>query len=364
MKTPDSLHVDLAERSYEIRLGHGLLDQTGDWCAGLTRSRKTLVVTDENVAPLYLERVLDSLRASGFESSARILPAGEETKCAARLAEIWEDAVTARLDRRSLLIALGGGVTGDLAGFAAASYLRGIDFLQVPTSLLAMVDSSVGGKTGINLPQGKNLVGAFHQPRAVLADLDVLSTLPPREFSAGLAEVVKYGLIRDVELHGLLREGISGLRNLDPALLRTSVRRSCEIKAEVVALDEREQDLRAILNFGHTLGHAIENVSGYGEILHGEAIAIGMIFACRVSERITGLDPAFTREVAGLLRAAELPVDWTGMDWAELLRAMTVDKKAEDAVPRFVLLEEPGKAGLPVRVPAETLKEVFEAGPA
>jgi 3-dehydroquinate synthase len=232
----------------------------------------------------------------------------------------------------------------------------------VPTSLLAMVDSAVGGKTGINLPQGKNLVGAFHQPALVLADLEVLSTLPEREFSAGMAEVIKYGVIYDSALFDRIEEHVKAIRSLDRSLLLELVRRSCEIKAEVVGIDEREDGLRAILNYGHTLGHAIENVQGYGQLLHGEAIAIGMVFASRLSEEVCGLPPDATKRQAGLFHAFDLPTDWSGYEWDRLRRAMSVDKKAANASPRFVLAESLGKVGLPQAVSDDVLSRVFAGG--
>lgn len=362
MKMFERIQVDLGERSYAIRVGGGVLSELGRACADLFRGRRTLVVSDENVAAHYLDATVKNLEAAGFLVSSIVLPAGEATKSVEYLAQVWEAAVAAKLDRKSFLVALGGGVIGDLAGFAAATYLRGIPFVQVPTSLLAMVDSAVGGKTGMNLPQGKNLVGAFHQPALVLADLSVLDTLPEREFNAGMAEVIKYGIIWDVEMFEKIEANVGAIRGRDRAQLQELVRRSCEIKAEVVRQDEREGGVRALLNYGHTLGHAIENVGGYGERLHGEAIAIGMVYASRVSERIKGLDADATTRQADLFRAFDLPIDWAGMVWEPLFEAMTVDKKAENAAPRFVLIESIGKALLPEGVAEPVLKEVFTGG--
>ncbi len=357
-----TVRVGLAERSYDIVIGDGLLPSIGSRCRDLFSGRKTLVVSDGHVAPLYAETVCASLREAGFAVSVAVVPAGEGSKSAAQLTALWSAAVEAGVDRKSFLVALGGGVVGDLGGFAAASFLRGIPFVQVPTSLLAMVDSAVGGKTGINLPQGKNLVGAFHQPALVLADLDVLSTLPPREFSAGMAEVIKYGVIYDPTLFDRIEANVAAIRALDRGLLAELVRRSCEIKAEVVGIDEREDGLRAILNYGHTLGHAIENVQGYGQLLHGEAIAIGMVFASRVSECECGLPPDATARQAKLFQAFGLPTDWSAFDWSALRRAMAVDKKAANASPRFVLAESLGKVGLPRPVSDEVLSGVFRKG--
>lgn len=358
-----TVQVDLGERAYDIVIGPGVLSEIGSRCADLFGSgRRVLLVSDANVAEYYVSGTEALLLSAGFQVEVCVLPAGEGTKSAAYLTEIWEAAVEARLDRKSLMVALGGGVIGDLAGFAAASFLRGIPFVQVPTSLLAMVDSAVGGKTGINLPQGKNLVGAFHQPSLVLADLSVLSTLPPRERQAGMAEVIKYGVIWDAEMFGFIEKQVAGIKALDGGALKYLVKRSCEIKAEVVRQDEREGGLRAILNFGHTLGHAIENVCGYGEWLHGEAISIGMVYAARVSEEVNGFPAGETERLIALLKAFELPVSWQGMDWASLYKAMTADKKAENALPRFVLAREMGRVELPVEVGAALLKQVYDDG--
>ncbi len=357
----ETVHVDLADRSYDIRIGEGLLDQIGAHCGEVTgTAKRVLIVSDDNVTDHYLERTTQSLEAAGFRVAACVLPAGEGTKSVEFLAKLWEAAVEARLDRKSVMVALGGGVIGDLTGFAAASYLRGVAFMQVPTSLLAMVDSAVGGKTGMNLPQGKNLVGAFHQPSRVLVDLEVLRTLPPRERNAGMAEVIKYGVIWDAEMFAFIEQNVSDIHKLDAESMRYLVKRSCEIKAEVVRRDEREGGVRAILNFGHTLGHAIENVCGYGEWLHGEAIAAGMVYAARLSETLHGFDPAETRRLIELFLAFELPVSWEGLDWNAVFTAMTADKKAENALPRFVLATEIGKAGLPEEVSEAQLKSVFE----
>ena len=356
----DTLQVDLADRGYEIQIGTQLISRVGKMCSKQFGLRKTLVISDANVAGFHLDRVVSSLKEEGFSVETLVLPAGEETKSLSALAKVWEAAVLAKLDRKSFLVALGGGVIGDLAGFAAATYLRGIPFVQVPTSLLAMVDSAVGGKTGMNLPQGKNLVGAFHQPARVLVDLDMLDSLPEREFNAGMAEVIKYGIIWDAELFERIETHVAAIRKRDRELLRELVRRSCEIKADVVRQDEREGGVRALLNYGHTLGHAIENVCGYGKWLHGEAIAIGMVYASRVSERIKGLPASSTARQAALFRAFDLPAGWDGLEWNPLFEAMTVDKKAENATPRFVLIESIGKAHLPERVEAPLLQEIFE----
>lgn len=361
--TSDHVHVELGDRSYEITIGSGILPSLGAVCQEVApEGARVLVVTDSNVGPLYLETAVASLEKAGFQVGHLTVEAGEPSKSVHPLSRIWQEAVQQRLDRKSFFVALGGGVVGDLCGFAAASYLRGVPFVQVPTSLLAMVDSAVGGKTGINLPQGKNLVGAFHQPLAVLADLEVLESLPPREFHAGLAEVIKYGVIWDPELFRHLEEHAAAIDALDPACLAYLVKRSCEIKAEVVRHDEREGGLRAILNFGHTLGHAIENVLGYGEWLHGEAIAAGMVYAARVSERVNDFPAAETERLINLFRWFSLPVDWNGLEWDPIFDAMTADKKAENAVPRYVLATEMGNVNLPQEVRKEQLESTWQAG--
>lgn len=357
------VQVDLGDRAYDIVIGPGALAEIAGRCVEIFGAdKRVLLVSDANVSTYYLGGVEAMLLSAGFQVSGCVLPAGEETKSVKYLSEIWEAAVEARLDRKSFMIALGGGVMGDLTGFAAASFLRGMPFVQVPTSLLAMVDSAVGGKTGMNLPQGKNLVGAFHQPALVLADLGVLATLPSRELHAGMAEVIKYGVIWDPEMFAFIESHVSAIKALDSAAMRYLVKRSCEIKAEVVRQDEREGGLRAILNFGHTLGHAIENVCGYGEWLHGEAIAMGMVYAARISEARHGFAAGETDRLIALFKAFELPVSWKGLDWEDVYKAMTADKKAENALPKFVLAKTLGKVGLPEDVPLEILKKVYDDG--
>jgi 3-dehydroquinate synthase len=360
------VNVVLGSRSYAIHLGAGLLPQLGVLAAQTLRGRSALLVTDNHVSQLYGETATASLRAAGFSVSRTVVPSGEASKCGEQLFALYDAAKQAGLDRSGVVVALGGGVVGDLAGYLAASWLRGIAFVQVPTTLLAMVDSSVGGKTGINLPSGKNLVGAFHQPALVLADLDVFTSLPPRETRAGMAEVVKYGAIRDAQLFQTLEEHTAVFsrpwKDLDAAgraLFGNVIARCCAIKAEVVAGDEREETgLRAILNFGHTLGHAVEKASGYGKILHGEAVAVGMVAAARLSARLTGLPAADVARLEKLLVQLELPVRAPGLAWADLRAAMKLDKKAEGGVPRFVLLKQLGESVTGCTVPEEVLAEV------
>ncbi len=358
-----TVDVRLGDRSYPIWIGRGLLGSLGSLCRERGLTGHALLVTDSGIAPLYGEAAADSLAAAGIASAAAVVPAGEASKTHDRLLELYRAAVEAGLDRSSFVVALGGGVVGDLAGFMAATYLRGVRYVQVPTSLLAMVDSSVGGKTGVDLPWGKNLVGAFHQPSLVVVDLDTLPTLPAAEFRSGMAEVVKYGLIRDASLFGTIER--LGPAALDPAgaTFEEVVAACCRHKAEVVAADEREGGLRATLNFGHTLGHALEAATGFARWRHGEAVAIGMAYAARLSVRLTGLPPADHDRILSVLRGLGLPTTSAVADlcWSEVAAAMARDKKAAGRVPRFVLLERIGSARYGIEVPAEVLKEAWDA---
>jgi len=326
--------VQLEGHAYAVDIGKGIL---GSWLERVRVSGHAAVVVDEAVAALPAARAfVDSVRSRTDKCVVVAVPSGEGSKSLGQFGRILSALAGQALSRSATVIALGGGVVGDLAGFAAAAYLRGVRFLQVPTTLLAMVDSSVGGKTGINLPEGKNLAGAFHQPDAVGIDLDWLDTLPPREFAAGMAEVVKYGVIRDPQLFAQCEQG-------RPQNLSAVVRRCVEIKAEIVAGDEKETTgLRAVLNFGHTLGHAIEQSAGYGELLHGEAVAIGMNAACFLSEKVCGLDPAASGRVRRALRAQGLPVVRAGLDYEVLAPAMGRDKKATSRGLRWVLCPQLG----------------------
>jgi 3-dehydroquinate synthase len=346
--------VNLGDRSYPIQIGSGNLDSLGESCKAAGLKGKCLVVTDENVAPLYGSRVFKSLEKAGFKPALETLLAGEPTKCQAQLMNLYTKAAAHGLDRKCFMVALGGGVIGDLTGFAAASWLRGIKFVQVPTTLLAMVDSSVGGKTGINISEGKNLVGAFHQPELVLMDLDTLKTLPPRELAAGMSEVVKYGIIRDAELFQTLEEKADIFQ-----MLGKIVARCCEIKAEVVRQDEREGGLRGILNFGHTLAHAIENVAGYGEFLHGEAVAIGMVYAAHLSVALKGLSENESARIEKLLERLALPIGVAGLSWKEIRTAMAVDKKTVGGLTKFVLADRIGHVDFGCEIPEEILEEVW-----
>jgi 3-dehydroquinate synthase len=338
-----TVHVDLKERGYDIQIDSDL--PVGATLAGKPGTR-ALIISDSNVDKLYGEKCEQALRAHAIESTRAVVPAGEASKDLKVVNELYAKAMAGGLDRSSVIVALGGGVVGDLAGFVAATFLRGIRFIQVPTTLLAMVDSSVGGKTGVNLPQGKNLVGSFHQPIEVVADLSTLKTLSEREYVSGLAEVVKYGVIWDAVLFKQLEENAEQLLKCDPATLESVIGRCCEIKADVVAMDEREGGVRSILNFGHTLGHALERVAGYGGHLHGEAVAVGMVYAARLSRQSKKFpDEDFNRLVA-LLKRVGLPVSICDLnmkaEWKDVRAAMTSDKKTLMKTPRFVLAERIG----------------------
>ncbi len=337
--------VELGERSYEILIGGGLLADEGSW-RGLPAARHALIVTNETVAPLYARQLRERLAASYREVHTVVLPDGEAYKDWQTLNRIFDVLLAEGCDRKTVLFALGGGVVGDMTGFAAACYMRGVPFVQVPTTLLAQVDSSVGGKTAVNHPLGKNMIGAFHQPARVICDLDTLSTLPPRELSAGLAEVIKYGPIADASFLEWLEANMEGLRQREPELLVHAIRRSCEIKAQIVGADEREGGLRAVLNFGHTFGHAIEAGLGFGVWLHGEAVAAGMVMAAELSERLGLAAPGLCQRLSRLIDRAGLPTRGPALGADEYLRHMRVDKKAEGGDIRFVVIEGLGRAGL------------------
>lgn len=335
------LNVDLGERSYPIAIGPALLDDS----AALARhvhGAKVAIVSNTTVAPLYLERIEAGLRSAGKQVITVILPDGEEFKTWTSLMQIFDALLQNKADRKTTLIALGGGVIGDLTGYAAASYMRGVDFIQVPTTLLSQVDSSVGGKTGINHPLGKNMIGAFYQPRAVIADTATLETLPARELSAGLAEVIKYGAVIDLPFFEWIEANMDKLMARDKGALAYAIARSCEIKADVVRQDEREGGLRAILNFGHTFGHAIEAGMGYGAWLHGEAVGCGMVMAADLSQRMGLVDAATVARVRALIAAAGLPVRAPDLGVDKWLEAMEVDKKNEGGAIKFILMNPLG----------------------
>ena len=358
-----SVKVSLGTRSYEIKIGGGLLESLGRDCSSLQLGRKCAVITDVNVAPRYAETALASLKRAGFDAALITVPAGETAKRLKQVESCFNQLAGHRLERKSFIVALGGGVVGDLAGFVAASYLRGIPFVQVPTTLLAQVDSSVGGKTGVNLKAGKNLVGAFYQPRLVLCDLTTFRTLPEREFRAGLAEVIKYGVIYDAALFSRLERDMGMILRRDATALAHIVARSCEIKAEVVSQDETESGLRAILNFGHTIGHAIEAITAYGRHLHGEAISIGQVAAAHLSAELLGLPAKDVQRIRALFVAAGLPVSikLNSAQRTKLLAAMTLDKKVSGGEIKFVLAERIGKVQWGQRVPLAAVQRALDA---
>jgi 3-dehydroquinate synthase len=339
-----SVTVSLGSRSYRVLVGAGLLTKLGSHCAQLGLGRRCAIISDGNVAPLYAKAVQRSLSAAGFDSVLITVPAGETAKSLKTVQACYDRLAAHRLERKSFVIALGGGVVGDLAGFVAATYLRGLAFVQIPTTLLAQVDSSVGGKVGVNLKAGKNLVGAFHQPRLVLCDLATLRTVPSREFRAGLAEVIKYGIIRDAALFRRLERDLPKLVGRSPATLAEVVARCCAIKAEVVGRDETEGGLRAILNFGHTIGHGLEAISSYGTYLHGEAIAIGQVAAAEISAQTLGFPARDVDRIRNLFRRAGLPtrVNLNPAQRRRLFAAMRLDKKVSAGRIRFVLAKRIG----------------------
>jgi 3-dehydroquinate synthase len=356
MKT---LQVELGVRSYPIHIGPDLLAHP-ELVQPHVHGRQVLIVTNEVVAPLYLDRAAQLF--TGFEVEALVLPDGEETKSLQTAELIFTRLLQLRFDRKCTLVALGGGVIGDLTGFAAATYQRGVNFIQIPTTLLAQVDSSVGGKTGVNHPLGKNMIGAFYQPQCVLADTETLNTLESRQLAAGIAEVIKYGLIRDPVFLVWIEKNIDKLNARDPAALSEAIERSCQNKAEVVAADEHEANQRALLNLGHTFGHAIEAGMGYGAWLHGEAVATGMLMAADLSQRMGWINEAEVIRTRDLIARGKLPV--TGpkdLSNERYLELMAIDKKVEAGQIRLVLLKELGEAVLTADYDAALLQQTLDA---
>jgi 3-dehydroquinate synthase len=353
-----TLNVALADRSYPIHIGLGLLDKPELILPYLGR-KQVAIVSNTTIAPLYLEKLAQPLRMAGVSVVPIVLPDGEAHKNTEALNLIYDALLQNRCERTTTLIALGGGVIGDITGYAAATYLRGVPFIQVPTTLLSQVDSSVGGKTGINHPLGKNMIGAFYQPQAVLADLDVLNTLPPRELSAGLAEVIKYGLIRDTDFFSWLERNMHLLLALNPEAISYAIYRSCKNKAEVVAADEREIGERALLNLGHTFGHAIENGMGYGVWLHGEAVAAGTMLAADLSRRMGWLVDDDVKRMATILEAASLPIKPPNLGVEKYLDLMGLDKKVVNGKIRLVLQQGIGKAVITSDYDATMLAETL-----
>lgn len=354
MTAAHTITVNLGDRSYPIVIGAGLLDGGFD-LSKFINGQDCLIVSNEIVAPLYRDRILPNL--AGKAVTTIDLPDGESHKSVASLQAVIDRLVESGANRDTTVIALGGGVVGDIAGFAAACYMRGVAFIQVPTTLLAQVDASVGGKTGVNHPEGKNLIGAFHQPQVVMIDTDTLNSLPDRELKAGLAEVIKYGVICDIEFFAWLEDNMQALLEKEPLALARAIQRSCELKATVVAEDERESGHRVILNFGHTFGHAIENCQGYGEWLHGEAVASGMIMAAELS----GIGDGDVERLRVLLQKAGLPVSPPAIDGQDWLRTMGMDKKVKQKQLRFVLLRALGDAYLATSYDKDKLQQIIGA---
>jgi len=361
------VNVALGERSYDITISDGLLAHAGRSISPLLTRPVTAIITDENVARHHLKTLSDSLAEEGIKHSCIVLPAGESTKSYSHLATVCDDILAAGIERNDRIIALGGGVIGDLAGFAASIVRRGIDFIQIPTSLLAQVDSSVGGKTGINSSHGKNLIGAFHQPVAVLADISVLNTLPARELAAGYAEVAKYGLLGDAGFFSWLEENAPRIFAGDPQARVHAIRTSCEAKAAIVARDEREAGDRALLNLGHTFGHALESATGYGDnLLHGEGVAIGMAQAFRFSERLGICKPGAAARMEKHLKSVGLPTDVSRIrehlpGARQLVEIMRQDKKAEAGHINFVMVKDVGSAYIDKTIEEDGLIKFLEA---
>jgi 3-dehydroquinate synthase len=358
--TMHTLTVELGERSYPIYIGSGLLGQTGLLPPHI-HGKRAVIVSNKVVAPLYLDKLKSALGA--IEADVVVLPDGEHSKTLETMNLIFDTLLTNRHERSTTLIALGGGVTGDITGFAAAVYQRGVNFIQVPTTLLSQVDSSVGGKTGVNHPLGKNMIGAFYQPQCVLIDIDVLASLPERELQAGLAEVIKYGLLGNAGFFNWIEQNIDGLLARNPELLAQAVRISCEEKARIVAADEKEGGIRALLNLGHTFGHAIEAAMGYGNWLHGEAVATGMVMAADLSRRLGWINADDALRARALIERAGLPVCPPATMTAEqFMDLMAVDKKVQSGKIRFVLMRGIGDAVVESAIAPELLQQTLNAG--
>lgn len=357
-----NLRIDLGKRSYDILVGSGLLDKAGKYVADACKGKSAAIITNERIGNLYAGWVVSNLESAGIRASVTTVPAGERYKTLRTVARIYEKFVDQKLDRGGIVIGLGGGVVGDMAGFAAATYMRGVDFVQIPTSLLAQVDASVGGKTGVDLSRGKNLVGAFHQPRLVLIDISTLATLPKCEFRSGLAEVIKHGIIRDGEYFYFVERNMSAILRLKPDILKPTVERSCEIKADVVRQDERESGLRRILNFGHTVGHAVESLTGYRVYKHGEAVAVGMVTAALVSRERGTAEPDLIDQIVSILQAAGLPYKLPdGISHHEIVSAMGLDKKVSQGRLHAVLVDKIGSAYVADDVSSETWLAALDA---
>lgn len=355
------VRVSLGERSYDIHVGERVLDATGELIARTSKARVAAIVTNPRIGKLYAERVVKSLKGAGITGHVITIPAGERYKTLNTVRGVYEKMLDHRIDRTGMVIGLGGGVVGDLAGFVAATYLRGVEFVQMPTSLLAQVDASVGGKVGVDLPRGKNLVGAFYQPKVVLADTGTLRTLPKAQFRSGLAEVIKHGIILDSDYYSYLERNLPAIMRLESEPLRHVVQRSVELKAQVVTQDERESGLRAILNYGHTVGHAIESLTGYKSVLHGEAVAIGMVTAALIAWEMGLADESLAHRIANLLVRAGLPYKPPAEVSPEaVVEAMKLDKKVAHGKLRFVLAKEIGSSFVTEDVTPELIVRSLE----
>lgn len=358
------INVNLPEQSYQIAIAPGIIDQLGQYLADLNLGKKVLVVSNPTIFKHHGEKAIASLTSAGFQVTSYSLPPGERYKNLNSIQKLYDIALENRLERSSTMVALGGGVVGDMTGFAAATWLRGINVVQVPTTLLAMVDSSIGGKTGVNHPNGKNLIGAFHQPRLVLIDPDILKTLPVREFRAGMAEVIKYGVIWDAELFSQMEasKNLNQLRYVKPELIHNIITHSCQAKADVVGKDEKEAGLRAILNYGHTIGHAVESLTNYRLITHGEGVAIGMVAAGQIAANLGLWQQEETERQNALIQKAGLPTKLPdGVDIEAVIEALQLDKKVKDGKVRFILPTQIGVVKITDDVPSQTIREVLQA---
>ena len=355
----DFITVDLKERSYPIYFAYDSFDKLGEIVKKHVRSSKTFIITDSNVYPLYFEKLNESLTKSGFNVSYEVIPPGEPSKTMEMAQRLLEKAYDNGLLRDSSVIALGGGVVGDIAGFVAATYMRGIDFVQIPTTLLAQVDSSVGGKVGVNLKKGKNIVGAFHQPKMVYIDISVLKTINKREILGGLAEIIKYGIIWDFDLFEYIENNLHEILNLKENKLKHIIKKSCEIKGKIVSLDEKEENLRSILNFGHTIGHAIEALTGYQKYIHGEAVAIGMVYACKLALDLGYINEKYFERIFSLIQKTGLPTDYEDLPKENIVEAIKLDKKSRESKINFVLPSGFGKVEV-ISVKKEEILKVLK----
>ena len=353
------LNIDLGERSYDIFLGPGLLERIGELLSQVLQPSRIVLVTHPSLFRLYGEKVVAGFKNQGWTTNIIEVPEGETSKSLHQADIFYNQLLDFNCDRKSVLVALGGGVIGDLTGFIAATYQRGIPFVQVPTTLLSQVDSSVGGKTAVNHPKGKNMIGAFYQPRMVVADLDTLQTLPQNEFRAGLAEVIKYGVISDASLFGYLENNVEKILQLDHECLAHIIKTSCAIKAKVVEKDERESHYRMILNFGHTLGHAIEALTGYSQFIHGEAVAIGMVYAAKLSQQLGKCQGAVSRRLSELVNKFGLPSQWPDLDSRAIIECLYHDKKTMNHKIKFILIKDIGRVEIVEDMPETDILKIL-----